>query len=106
MLGHTEFLRRDWLEESIRHQTMDGCLYLTERDASHASENPCDMHLTGVTVAALASATRWILENDYVSDNSLYDDNKMPFLPFLRRLYLINSHHDQVNKLLKRGYIF
>lgn len=110
MLGHTEFLRRDWLEEGIRHQTEVGCFYSPlhglERDTSLEAERPCDMHLTGVAVASLASAIRWILENDYAPDNSLYDDRKMPLLPFLRRLYLINLRDDQGNNLPEKRFIF
>ncbi|XP_026324127.1 uncharacterized protein LOC113233279 [Hyposmocoma kahamanoa] len=95
MLGHTEFLRRDWLEESIRHQTTAGCFNdpsnAIDKDVSHEMERPCDMHVTGVSVAAITSAVRWILETDYFSDNTIYEDKKMPLLPFLRRDYLINS---------------
>lgn len=110
MLGHTEFLRRDWLEEAVRHQSACGCFYspfdVLGTNATNAGECPCDMHMTGVAMAALSSAVRWILENEYAQDNAIYADNKVLTLPFLRRLYDTNSSHDRVNKMSGQRYFF
>ncbi|XP_026324038.1 uncharacterized protein LOC113233214 [Hyposmocoma kahamanoa] len=109
MLGHVEFLRRDWLEETVRLQTTAGCLYNPLLFLNHnetRTENHCDVHMTAVGIAALSCAVKWILENVYAPPKSiLYTDSNMLALPFLRRLYATSARHGKDNKWPGQRYL-
>ncbi|CAH0405779.1 unnamed protein product [Chilo suppressalis] len=86
MEGHSHFLREDWITNSLRFQTGQGCFAVTvpskfDTRLTKYNERPktwqlakknhrllgglCDGHVTSVAAATLSAAIRYILETNY-----------------------------------------
>ncbi|CAH2243770.1 uncharacterized protein LOC120623489 [Pararge aegeria] len=75
--GHTQFLRRHWLDNILKFKTRDGCysqnmqvkrrsLFWKKVDNfNRIPRDECNIHTTGVAAAALSAAVRFIIEEYY-----------------------------------------